>query len=192
MQLFKSSFYKIKFDNENTYQKSCIITKILKLDKNNQHGYAITKSLPTGCIKGHPSPMARVQPPSWNSRFTSRDWNLFVADIKFDEKRATEHEYMYNEILPPIIEKQILEANECLVYKLLELSQKTWDSVPKTYRCTKTSHATIFPKKYIQLYLEDLSFLIKQCCWRVTKIYTHYTFKQARFKRDFVLMNQKF
>ena len=68
---------------------------------------------------------------------------------------------MYNEILPPIIEKQILEANECLVYKLLELSQKTWDGVPKTYRCTKTSHATIFPKKYIQLYLEDLSFLIK-------------------------------
>ena len=99
---------------------------------------------------------------------------------------------MYNEILPPIIEKQILEANEYLVYKLLELSQKTWDGVPKTYRCTKTSHATIFPKKYIQLYLEDLSFLIKQCCWRVTKIYTHYTFKQARFKRDFVLMNQKF
>ena len=31
---------------------------------------------------------------------------------------------MYNEILPPIIEKQILEANECLVYKLLELSKK--------------------------------------------------------------------
>ena len=65
---YKCNFLKAVFiklnDNENTYQKSCIITKILKLDKNNQHGYAITKSLPTGCIKGHPSPMARVQPPS--------------------------------------------------------------------------------------------------------------------------------
>ena len=49
----------------------------------------------------------------------------------------------------------------------------------------------MFPKKFIQLYLEDLSFLIKRCYWRLTKIYTHYTFEQARFKRDFVLMNQK-
>ena len=49
----------------------------------------------------------------------------------------------------------------------------------------------MFPKKFIPLYLEDLSFLIKRYCWRVTKIYTHYTFKQARFERDFVLMNQK-
>ena len=49
----------------------------------------------------------------------------------------------------------------------------------------------MFPKKFIQLYLEDLSFLIKRCYWRVTKIYTHYTFEQARIKRDFVLMNQK-
>ena len=49
----------------------------------------------------------------------------------------------------------------------------------------------MFPKKFIPLYLEDLSFLIKRCCWRLTKIYTHHTFEQARFKRDFVLMNQK-
>ena len=50
----------------------------------------------------------------------------------------------------------------------------------------------MFPKKFIRLYLEDLSFLIKKCYWRVTKIYTHYTSEQARFKRGFVLMDQKF
>ena len=49
----------------------------------------------------------------------------------------------------------------------------------------------MFPKKFIPLYLEDLSFLIKRCRWRVMKIYTHYTFEQARFKTDLVLMNQK-
>ena len=44
----------------------------------------------------------------------------FVVDIEFDEKIATEREYMYNEILTPIIEKQkILEANERSVYQLL-------------------------------------------------------------------------
>ena len=41
------------------------------------------------------------------------------------------------------------------------------------------------------LYLEDLKFLITRCCWKVTKIYLHYSFEQSRFKRDFVLMNQK-
>ena len=30
-----------------------------------------------------------------------------------------------------------------------------------------------------------------RCCWRVTKIYLHYTFKQARFKGEFVLMKHK-
>ena len=41
-------------------------------------------------------------------------------DIEFDEKRATECDYMYNEIMPPIIEKQkVLEANERLVYQFL-------------------------------------------------------------------------
>ena len=28
-------------------------------------------------------------------------------------------------------------------------------------------------------------------CWKVTKIYSHYSFEQSHFKRDFVLMNQK-
>ena len=61
-------------------------------------------------------------------------------DIEFDEKRATECEYMYNEIMPHIIEKQkILEANERLVYQFLELLQKRLDDVPKTYRCPKKS-----------------------------------------------------
>ena len=50
------AIYKIKFDNENTYHERRIITKILKLDKNIQYGYAMTKPMPTGCIKEYPSP----------------------------------------------------------------------------------------------------------------------------------------
>ena len=42
-----------------------IITKILKLDKSNQYGYAMTKPMPTDCIKKHSFPlMAQVQSPS--------------------------------------------------------------------------------------------------------------------------------
>ena len=49
----------------------------------------------------------------------------------------------------------------------------------------------MFPKNFILLYLEDLRFLIKRCGWKVTKIYTHSTFEQSHFKRDFVLNNQR-
>ena len=68
---------------------------------------------------------------------------------------------MYNEIIPPIIEKQkILEANERSVYQLLDLFSKTNKDRPKSYRCTEKSHATLFPKKFIPLYLEDVKLLI--------------------------------
>ena len=53
------------------------------------------------------------------------------------------------------------------------------------------SHATLFPKKIIPLYLEDLKFLITRCFWKITKIYSHCTLEQARFKREFVFMNLK-
>ena len=93
--------------------------------------------------------------------------------------------------MPPIIEKQkTLDANERSAYQLHELFDKSKDK-PKSYSCTARSHATLFPKNFVPLYLEDLRFLIKRCGWKVTKIYTHFTFKQLHFKRDFVLNNQR-
>ena len=41
------------------------------------------------------------------------------------------------------------------------------------------------------MYLEDLVFCIKRAGWKVTKIHSHLTFEQARFKQNFILMNQK-
>ena len=49
----------------------------------------------------------------------------------------------------------------------------------------------MFKKQFIPLYLEDLRFLIKKCSWKVTKKYSHFTFKQSCFKRDFELTNQR-
>ena len=45
--------------------------------------------------------------------------------------------------------------------------------------------------KFILLYLEDLVFCIKRAGWKITKIKSHLAFEQARFKQNFVLMNQK-
>ena len=41
------------------------------------------------------------------------------------------------------------------------------------------------------MYLEELVFCIKGSGWKVTKIHSHITFEQARFKQKFILMNQK-
>ena len=41
------------------------------------------------------------------------------------------------------------------------------------------------------MYREDLVFCIKRVGWKVTKIHSHLTFEQARFKQNFILMNQK-
>ena len=62
---------------------------------------------------------------------------------------------------------------------------------PKSDRLTAKAHATLLLKKFISLYLEDLVFCIKRAGWIVTKIHSHLTFEQSRFKQNFVLMNQK-
>ena len=184
--------YSLKLDNQKKFSKKRIITKIVKLDENNQYGYAMTRPMPTGCIKQNNSP-------SWlqfnllleKVSFEDLIRHLFIVDIEFDEKNASEKQYMYNEIFPPIIEKEkILDANERSLFQLLELFDTTDNGKQKSYRCTAKSHATMFPKKCIPLYTEDLRFLIKRAGWIVTKLYSHFTFEQNAFKKDFVLMNQ--
>ena len=111
------------------------------------------KPMPTGCIKEYNSP-------SWLTfnlllEKVSSDnpiGHLFVVDIEFDQKNATKKQFLYNEILPPIIEKQkVLEANQQSVYQLLGLFDETTEEKSKSYRCTAKSHATMFPKKFIPL-----------------------------------------
>ena len=160
------------------------------MGENNQYGYFMTKLLPTGYIKENKNF-------SWvdfnilieSVNLTDKIGHFFVADIFFDAKNANEKQLLYNEIFPPVIEKQkILEAYKRSAYQLLELFDKTKEK-PKLYRCTPKSRENLFPKTFISLYLEDLRFLVKRSGWKVTKIYSHFTFEQC-FKRDFVLTNQ--
>ena len=126
--------YSLKLDDENSFQKKRVITKIIKFDENNQYGFAMTRPMPTGCIKQNNSP-------SWLEfnllleKFSLEDpiGQLFVVDIEFDEKNATKKQYMYNEIFPPILgEQKILDANEQSLYQLLELFDKANNDKPKS------------------------------------------------------------
>ena len=60
-----------------------------------------------------------------------------------------------------------------------------------TFSHYSKTHSTLKEKRFISLYGEDLNFLITRAGWLVTRIYAHYTFEQSKFKRDFVIMNQK-
>ena len=184
--------FSLKLDNEGKFSRKRVISKIVKLDENNQYGYAMTKPMPTGCIKENNNP-------SWlkfnllleTVTLEDKIGHLFIVDIEFDEENAGKREYYYNEIFPPIIEKEKkVDVNERSLFQLLELFEKTEDAKPKSYRVTAKSHATLFPKKCIPLYIEDLQFLIKRAGWIVTKLYSHLTFEQGKIKKDFVLMNQ--
>ena len=162
--------YKVKLDNQEIYSKKRVITKILKFDENNQYGFGMTKPMPTGCIK-ETAFLVRFSHSFKNCWFRWFQWTSFYCWYMFWwKKNATKKQLLYNEIFPPIIEKQKThDANERSAYQLLELFDTNKDK-PKSYRCTAKSHVTSFPKNFILLYLEDLRFLIKRCSWKVTKI----------------------
>ena len=88
----------LKLDSKKAEEKR-IITKILKLNENNQYGHGMTKPLPTGCIKDDSDI-------SWETfslflekvNFEDKIGHVFVVDIDFDSKNATEKELASNEI----------------------------------------------------------------------------------------------
>ena len=170
--------------------KKRVTTKILKLDENNQYGNGMTKPLPTGSIKDSDDISWKTFNNSLESvSFEDIVGHLYIVDIEFDFKNATEREYAYNEIYPPIIEKQnIKDPCERSAFPLIE-QFVMGDNVPKAYRSTAKAHANLFKKNFLPIYLEDIVFCIKRAGWKVTKIHAHLTFEQKRFKQKFILMN---
>ena len=174
-------------------EKKRVITKILKHDENNQYGNIMTKPLPTGCVKDNDD----VSWVTFNKLLESVSFedtigHLYIVDIEFDFKNATEREFAYNEIYPPIIEKhRIIDPCERSTFQLIEQFIMRENNVPKAYISTAKAHANLFRKNFLPMYLEDLVFCIKRAGWEVTKIHAHLTFKQKRFKQKFILMNQK-
>ena len=153
----------------------------------------MTKPLPTGSIKDRDD----VSWITFNKLFESVSFDdtidhLYIVDIEFDFKNATDREYTYNDIYPPIIEKQrIIDPCERSAFQLIEQFIMGKTNLPKANRSTAKAHANLFQKKFLPMYLEDLVFCVKRAGWKVTKIHAHLTFKQKRFKQKFILMNQK-
>ena len=71
----------------------------------------------------------------------------FTWLILLNRTKATEKQLVYNEIYPPVIEKQkIIDPCKRSRYELLEQYSSIEKGNPRSYRATKKAHATLFKK----------------------------------------------
>ena len=139
-----------------TKNKKRVITKILKLDENNQYGDGMTKLLPTGCIKDSDDISRKTFKNLLESvSFENTIDHLYIVDVEFDFKNSTEREYAYNKIYPPIIEKQkTIDPCERSSFQLIE--QFVMGENTKSLQIYSESSRQSFQKNFLPMYLEDL------------------------------------
>ena len=96
----------------------------------------MTKPLRTGCIKDSDDICRKTFNFLLESvSFEDTIGHLYIVDIEFDFENATEREFAYNEIYPPIIEKQrIIDPCERSVFQLLEQFVRGEKNAPRAYR----------------------------------------------------------
>ena len=83
-----------------------------------------------------------------------------------------------------------MSANESSAFQLLDAIRLNDKGTINSYKATGKTHATMDKKFSMPLYTEHLHLLISRYGWRVTKVRSHYTFEQSKFKKEFVIMNQ--
>ena len=193
---YKNQNYKVgfslKLDNNIKSKEYRVISKIIKFDENNQYGFAMAKPMPVGAIKEKEASWTEYNLLFEKVSLDDKKGHIFVFDKEFDYLHTTDSQIMYNEILPPFIEKNTkTEPNERSVYQLLELYSEDIRGNPKNYKVSAKAHSNLLPKIFVPLYLEEIKFAVLRCGWKVTKLYKHYYFDQERFKQNFILMNQK-
>ena len=81
-------------------------SKIIKMDENNEYGFAMTKPLPYGVIKKKKALPTLEELESLLSNVTLEDklGHLFIVDIVFD--KIDEKTLLFNELYPPIFERK--------------------------------------------------------------------------------------
>ena len=170
-------------------------SKIIKMDENNQHGFAMTKPLPYGCIKKKKTCSNLQELTEILAGVTLDDklGHLFVVDIEFAD--VNKNTSIFNEMYPPMFKKnKKIDPHErsCSQIKSRAQIKKRKNKEDQLFSLPFNSktHSALRKKIFIPLYAEDLYFLTTRAGRKVTKVYDHYTFKLDTFKKDFVVMNQ--
>ena len=156
--------YKNQLDDDEKIKNYRVISKIIKFDENNQYGFAMTKPMPVGAIKEKTASWTEFNILLEKVSLDDKKGHIFVVDIEFDNLHATDCQIMYNEMLPPFIEKDTkLEANKKSIFQLLELYSEDYRGNPNKYKILSKAHSNLFAKKFIPLYLEEIKFAVLRC-----------------------------
>ena len=93
-------FYKLRFEDMKEKKLCRVITKILKLDQNNQYGSAMTKPMLTGCIKFNKD----LSWSTFNRLLETVDLDhkighLYIVDIEFEYEQVSDRQRAYNKFV---------------------------------------------------------------------------------------------
>ena len=163
-------------------------SKVIKMDENDQYGFAMTKPLPYGCIKLKKTVLTldELKDLLANVALEDKIGPLFVVDIVFSD--VNDKTLLFNELYPPIFEKnkkiEPFERSCSQIMRRVEIkiNKKGEDTLYSLPFNSKT-HSTLKEKIYVPLYAEDIYFLTTRAGWKVTRIYEPYTFKQDTLKK---------
>ena len=145
-------------------------SKIIKMDENNQYGFAMTKPLPFGYMKKKRNlpTLEKLKEVLANNKLDKLG-HLFVVDIVFD--KINEKTLLFNELYPPIFEKnKKIEPFERSCAQIMCLAQINKKGELRSLQQNSKTHATLKKKIFVPLYTEDLQFLTTRMGWSITKI----------------------
>ena len=118
--------FKLRLDCEKYCSERRAILKIMKIDEYNQYGSAMTKPIPTGCIKEESVSWIKFNLLLEKVDFNDEIGHPFVVDIEFNYQNASPKQIMYNEIFPPITDEQKkLDANERSAFQISKQYSET-------------------------------------------------------------------
>ena len=99
-----------------------VVSKILKMNENNQYRNAMTKPLPTVSIKREKIPTTREFDLTIQSISDEDKIGLFVVDVHFDQKNVSEKQLFFNETYSPIFKrKKFCQQMKDLLFNYLML-----------------------------------------------------------------------
>ena len=147
----KCQDFKIEYSmkNKGKSETKRIVSKILKMDKNNQYGNAMTKPLPYGSIKKQKviPCIRKFNLILENMCDEDKIGHLFIGDIKFNEKLSDEMVLLFNEIYTPLLEKKkLIKPCKRSVLHLLTVLQRNKRDL-NTFKFNEKTHSTMKQKK---------------------------------------------
>ena len=104
--------YRLQLNDEEEYHDCRFVFKILKMGKNNQYDQAMTKRLPTSCIKSQKTISNCYEFDLLIEKVSVEDkiGHLFVVDIKFDKNEARKRECLLTKSIHKFSKKKSVRS----------------------------------------------------------------------------------